>query len=118
MTTQEVADRFYELSQQGNWPQILDELFGENAESIEPKGSPGLQTVAGLDNIRKKGKEWEQMVEQVHGGYCSKPLVAGNYFTCIMGVDCTFKGQGRQSMDEVAVYKVDNGKIVSEQFFY
>lgn len=118
MTTQAVADRFYELSQQGNWNQIQDELFSVNAKSIEPEGAQGLKTVSGLDKIREKGKAWEGMIEQTHGGYCSKPLVAGNYFTCTMGADVTFKGQGRQTMDEVAVYKVENGKIVSEQFFF
>ena len=28
------------------------------------------------------------------------------------------KGMGRNVMSEIAVYKVDNGKIVSEQFIY
>ncbi|HEX3768939.1 MAG TPA: SnoaL-like domain-containing protein [Puia sp.] len=27
------------------------------------------------------------------------------------------KGQGRMQMDEICVYQVENGKIVSEQFF-
>jgi hypothetical protein len=96
MTTQEVANRFYELAQQGNWNQIQDELYSSDAKSIEPEGAQGLKTVAGLDKIKEKGKEWGEMVEQTHGGYCSKPLVAGSHFTCVMGVDATFKGQGRQ----------------------
>ena len=118
MTTQEVANRFDELAQQGNWHQILDELFSADAKSIEPEGAPGLKSVTGLDQIRQKGKEWEQMIEETHGGYCSKSLVAGNYFTCAMGVEATFKGRGRQKLDEIALYKVENGKIVSEQFFF
>jgi hypothetical protein len=35
-----------------------------------------------------------------------------------MGMDETFKGMGRNKMDEIAVYEVRDGKIVKEQFFY
>jgi hypothetical protein len=118
MTTQEVANRFYELAQQGNWEQIQDELFSQNASSIEPAHSQGLKSVSGMENIKGKGAEWSAMIEEIHGGYCNAPQVAGNHFTCTMGVDVTMKGQGRINMDEVAVYEIQNGKIVKEQFFY
>ena len=35
MTTQQVADRFNELSQAGQWDKIQDELFAENATSVD-----------------------------------------------------------------------------------
>jgi hypothetical protein len=54
MTTQDVANRFNELAQSGQWDQIQNELFAGNAESIEPANSPGLQSVKGLDAIMKK----------------------------------------------------------------
>lgn len=117
MNTTEVAGRFHELAQQGNWDQILNELFSEDAESIEPPGSEGLPTVRGLDKIEEKGKLWASMIEEVHGGYSNEPQVAGNYFVCTMGIDVTMKGQPRSKMDEVALYEVKNGKIVKEQFF-
>lgn len=118
LTTDQVAKRFYELAQSGKWYEIQDELFDQNAKSIEPSGSDGLQTVTGLDAIRKKGKDWEAMIEEVHGGYCNEPQVGGNYFACSMGVDMTMKGQPRSKMDEIALYEVRDGKIISEQFFY
>ena len=117
MTTQEVADRFNELAQQGQFEQVLEELFSQDAVSIEPAHAP-WQTVHGLDAIKEKGKIWHDMTEEMHGGYTSAPLVAGNFFTCTMGMDVTIKGQGRMKMDEVAVYEVKDGKIVSEQFFF
>ena len=55
MTTQQVADRFNELAQTGQFDKIQEELYAEDAESIEPKDSPGLQSVKGIDAIRKKG---------------------------------------------------------------
>jgi len=118
MTTQEIADRFYELSEQGNWMQIQEELFADDAASIEPPNSPGLQSVEGKQAIKQKGEMFQEMVEEMHGGYSSKPLVAGNYFSVAMGMDVTMKGAGRSKMDEIAVYEVKDGKIVKEQFFY
>jgi len=117
MTTHEVAKRFFELAQQGKWNQIQDELFSDDAKSIEPEGDEGLPSVQGIDKIREKGKLFEDAVVEVHDGYCNEPQVAGKYFVCTMGLDATMKGQGRQKMDEVALYEVRNGKIISEQFF-
>lgn len=118
MTTEQVAKRFYELGQQGNWDKILDELYSPDAKSIEPAHSQGLQSAEGFAQIREKGKQWGAMIEETHGGYCEEPQVAGNFFSCAMGVDATMKGQGRVKMDEIAVYEVKDGKIMSEQFFY
>ncbi len=118
MSTQEVANRFHELAQSGQWNVIQDELFAENAVSNEPPGSQGLQSAEGLEAIRQKGKQFGEMVEEMHGGYTSEPQVAGRYFSVAMGMDCTMKGMGRQKMDEIALYEVKDGKIVREQFFY
>jgi len=118
MTTQEVANRFHELAQTGQWDKIQSELFADNAVSIEPPGSQGMQSVEGIEAIRKKGEQFNQMVEEMHGGYSTEPVVAGNYFSVAMGMDTTLKGMGRMKMNEIAVYEVKDGKIVKEQFFY
>jgi len=117
MTTQEVADRFDELAQQGKFDEIQEELFDENVKSVEPSHS-NWQTVQGLDKVREKAKQWQDMVEEMHGGYTNKAQVAGNFFVCTMGMDVTIKGQPRMKVDEVAVYEVKDGKIVLEQFFF
>ena len=118
LTTTEVAARFNELAKEGNWNKIQDELFAENAASIEPPGAMGMQSVQGLSAIRQKGKQFEETVEEMHGGYSSDPLVTGNHFAVAMGMDVTMKGAGRVKMDEIALYEVKDGKIVKEQFFY
>lgn len=118
MTTQEVANRFNELAQTGQWEQIHSELFADNAVSIEPPASQGMQSVEGLPAIKEKGKRFSEMVEEMHGGYSTPPVVGGRFFSVAMGMDCTMKGMGRQKMDEIAVYEVKDGKIVKEQFFY
>jgi hypothetical protein len=118
MTTQEVANRYNELSQTGQWDKIQDELFADNAVSIEPPSSPGMQSVEGIAAIKEKGKRFGEMVEEMHGGYTTAPVIGGRFFSVGMGMDCTMKGMGRQKMDEVALYEVKDGKIVREQFFY
>jgi ketosteroid isomerase-like protein len=118
MTTQDVANRFNELAQTGQWDKIQDELYADNAVSIEPAQSQGLQTAEGIAAIKEKGKKFGEAVEEMHGGYSNAPQVAGNHFSLVMGMDATMKGMGRVKMDEIAVYEVKDGKIVKEQFFY
>ena len=118
MTTKDVAARLHELFQENKWTEAQQELFSDDAESIEPKDSQGMQSVKGIDAIRKKGEDFNNMVEEVHGGWVSEPIVAGKYIAVAMGMDCTYKGMGRQKMDEIVLYEVKDGKIVKEQFFY
>ncbi|TMI68430.1 MAG: nuclear transport factor 2 family protein [Bacteroidetes bacterium] len=118
MTTQEVADRLSQLIKENKWKEAQEELFSQDAVSVEPPHAQGLQTVQGLDAIKKKGEEFNQMVEEVHGGWAGEPIVAGNYIAVAMGMDVTMKGMGRSKMDEIALYEVKDGKIVKEQFFY
>jgi hypothetical protein len=120
MTTQEIAARFDELAQTGQWGQIVDELFADDAESIEPaSGEAGmLPSVKGKEAMKKKGEEFNAQMEEFHSAYCTPAVIGGNHFSVAMGMEVTMKGAGRIKMDEICVYKVENGKIVKEQFFY
>ena len=118
MTTQEVANRMSELFKENKWNEVQEELFAENAVSIEPSTSQGMKTVEGLAAIKKKGEDFNNMMEEMHGGYVSDLVVGGNFISCAMGMDATMKGMARMKMDEIAVYEVKDGKIVREQFFY
>ena len=120
MTTQEVANRFQELANDGKFDVIQDELFSANAESVEPASglAMGMTNAKGLAAIKEKGKKFNEQVEEMHGGYSSVPVVGGEYFSVAMGMDVTMKGAGRVNMDEIAVYEVKDGKITKEQFFY
>lgn len=118
MTTQEVANRMHELFKENKWDVVQSELFAADADSIEPANSKGLSNVKGLEAIKMKGEMFNSMVEEMHGGWVSEPLVAGNFISFGMGMDVTMKGAGRSKMDEIAVYEVKDGKIVKEQFFF
>lgn len=118
MTTQEVANAFNELAQTGKWDKIVETLYHQDCESIEPPHAQGLVSVKGIEAIKVKGEQFNQMIEAVHGGYSSTPVVGGNHFSLSMGMDVTFKEQGRTQIDEICVYEVKDGKIIKEQFFY
>jgi ketosteroid isomerase-like protein len=117
MMTSQIADRLVELCRQGQFEQAQTELFADDAVSIEPDGAP-VEVAEGLDAIHEKGREFMRDVEVVHGIVVSEPIVAGSFFTVAMALDTTMKGRGRVSMEELCVYEVDDGKIISEQFFY
>lgn len=117
MTTREVATRFHTYMQQGAFDKIYSELYSQDATSEEPPGSDWPKA-KGIKEIHEKGKKWNDMVEAMHGGSTAEPVVAGNYFTCYMTMDFTRKDGQRINMEEIGLYKVENGKIVSEQFFY
>ncbi|GAA4730724.1 nuclear transport factor 2 family protein [Flavisolibacter ginsenosidimutans] len=118
LTTQEVAARFNELAKEGRFDVIQEELFSPDVVSIEPTGG-NLPNAEGIAAIKKKGEDFNAMIEEMHGGWCSEPVIGGNFFSVAMGMECTMKGSPeRMKMDEVAVYEVKNGKIVKEQFFF
>src|SRR5262245_22864832 len=92
MTTQEVANRMNELFKENKWVEVQAELFADDAESIEPAHSPGLKSVKGKAGIKQKGESFNEMIEEMHGGWCSEPLVGGNFISFAMGMDVTMKG--------------------------
>lgn len=118
MTTQEVADKFYEMGRANQWDKIQDELYSDDAESIEPPHAGMLQNAKGREALKKKSQDFNNAIEEMYGGWCSKPVVGGKYFSVSMGMDVKMKGMDRMNMDEVAVYEVKDGKIVKEQFFF
>ena len=85
--------------------------------SREPKGAM-VEYLEGKEAVIQKGIQFNEMVEEFHGFETSEPIVAGNHFSVRMKMDVTFKGAPRSSMEEIALYEVKEGKIVSEQFFY
>lgn len=117
MDIQEIATKLVEHCRNGKWAAAHDELYAENTVSIEPEGAPNQRT-EGLDAIRKKGEEFDKMVEKVHSVEISEPLIADRFITFTTTMTADFVGMGKITMDEVSVYEVKDGKIVTEQFFY
>ncbi len=118
MTTHEVAFRFNELAQQEKWFDIQEELFADDVKSIEPIDSPYMSYAEGKANVRKKGEDFVKKIEVFHGATTSEPSVGGNYFAVGREMEITLQEFGRIQINQVMLYEVRNGRIVSEQFFY
>jgi len=117
MTTQDVANRLVSLCREGKVLEAGEELYADNIISLEPNSlqSPRLE---GKKAVREKGNQFAAMIEATHGGHISDPIVAGDYFSIAWLMDVTMKGQGRTKMEEIATYKVKDGKIEWKQFLY
>lgn len=117
MSTQKVANRLVELMRQGDGMTAINELYADNIISKEMPGFPE-EITKGKEAVTQKSIKWFNNVQEFHKGEISDPQIAGNHFSCTMNFDITFKDSGRQQMEEICVYEVNDGKIVNEQFFY
>lgn len=118
LTTQQVADRFYELALQEKWFEIQEELFADNVQSVEPRNSPYMQNASGKANVYQKGQGFVQRIQAVHQVSTSPLIVAANHFTVGRTMDITVEGHGRIHINQIMLYEVRDGKIILEQFFY
>jgi hypothetical protein len=117
MTTLEIAARLAEYCRKGEFEAAQKALYAQDAISIEPQATPDFEKeTKGLKAILEKGKKFDAMVENNHGIKISEPVIAGNSFAFSLQMDVTMKGQGRMDMTELCIYKVKDGKIISEEF--
>lgn len=119
MTTQQVADTLVKLCSAGKFMEATEELYSPDIVSMEAAAPPGgSRESKGLAAVKAKG-EWWGANHEIHSAVVEGPLVAGAHFAVVFKLDVTFKPEKKRfTMEEVAVYKVEGGKIVYEEFFY
>ena len=119
MTTQELADRLLALCRAGQFEQAQRELYAPTAVSIESDMVPDdMRVVRGLEAILAKGQRFRQSVAQWHQVLVGDPIVAGRHVALRIYLDVSYADGSRATTDEVAVYTVEDGHIVQEEFFY
>lgn len=98
----------------------VDEIYAENAESVEAVVPPGrdVRIARGRGAIKGKREDWVATHDvhklDVDGPYVHPP----NRFGVRFEAEVTQKATGRQmTLREIAVYTVEEGKIVREEFF-
>ncbi|WP_281081167.1 nuclear transport factor 2 family protein [Variovorax sp. UC122_21] len=118
MDTMEIANTLVELCRQGAYEEALA-LYASDAVSVEAGGPPDMaREVRGIEAIRGKG-EWWTSNHEVHGMIVAGPWPHDDRFIVGFRIDATFKTSGeRFTMEEMALYTVEDGKIVREEFFY
>lgn len=119
MTTQQVADTLVKLCSHGQFHEAIASLYSPDIISMEAGAPPGASREAkGLAAVQAKSVHWTTQHE-IHSAKIEGPLVAGAFFTVTFKMDFTLKSENKRfTMEEVAVYKVADGKIVYEEFFY
>jgi len=118
MNTQQVANKLWKYCKEGKWAQAQKELYSKDVWSQEPVGS-SPRMVKGMKGIKQKGDWWHKNIK-VWDMNASKPTVAGNWITMKFQMETQNKAKGspRIKSEEIALYNVKEGKIISEQFFY
>jgi hypothetical protein len=120
MTTQQLADKIVELNRTGKGMEGYA-YFADHAEANERGAQPmgDMPTsFKGKEAIIAASQAWMDGVEEMHGGEVSDALVAGNTFAIRMMMDVTMKGQERMQMEEICVYRVEDGMITLAEYFY
>lgn len=117
MTTKEIADRLVDLLRQGQFMTVYDELFHTDAHHIEPQ-SEHFADVKGVAAIKAKDATMGENIAGVAGMEVGDAIVSKDYIALPYKMTVTLKDGAKWPVDELIVYKVENGKIMSEQFFY
>lgn len=111
----QIAERLIKLCSEQKFVEAYRELFGEEAESIDPL-YPIMPPARGLITLIEREKQFLAKA-QIHNITMSEPLITGSHFAVKLSMDFTHEERGRISMEELCVYHVKNGKIMSQQFF-
>ncbi|MFX0541633.1 SnoaL-like domain-containing protein [Roseovarius sp. S4756] len=111
---------FVQAMQDGRGIEHVDELYAENAESVEAVIPPGrdVRIAKGRGAIKAKREDWSSTHEihkiEADGPYVHPP----NRFAVRFDAEVTQKETGKKmNLREIAVYTVENRKIVREEFF-
>lgn len=118
MDTRTVALRLVELTSTGQDAKALDELYADSIVSVEVMSDPEADAQAweGIDAVREKHAWWDG-VATVHSVEVDGPFAGSGSEVFVVGftMDVTMDGE-RNSMREVGVFTVDQGKIIKEVY--
>lgn len=117
MSNQALAQKLHKAINETDLATIHNELFAENVESIEPQFE-AIPHAKGIAQVKEKANMFGDSIKELHSKILSEPLVSGNHISIGMSFDATLKDGNRMQLSELIVYKVADGKIVSEQIFY
>jgi hypothetical protein len=119
MDTKQVGEKLVQLCQQGKNMEAIETLYSPDIVSVEAMSSPGMPAeMRGMAAIKGKN-EWWFNAHELHSASCEGPYPNGDRFVVRFLFDVTNKeSKQRIHMEEMALYTVNDGKIVREEFFY
>lgn len=115
MKAAEIGKKLVELIRAEDYGTIYGTLYSPNVQSVEASG----ESYDGMAAIEKKNAWWEENFE-THSTSVEGPFPHGDgTFGLIFEMDVTEKAKNfRFQMKELAIYDVEDGKVVRERFFY
>jgi ketosteroid isomerase-like protein len=112
-STAEIAADLVALCKENRNEEAIARHYSPDIVSIEAAGDP--KATRGIDGVHGKMQWWRSAVT-VHTHDVHGPWVHDDHFIARFVIDATIDGQ-RMPMDELALYRVHDGKIVEERFF-
>lgn len=111
----QIADRLVALCREQKFVDAYSELYSEDAESTDPiyANQPPSK---GLINLIEREKQFLAKA-QINNITVSEPMIAGSHFAITLNMEFIHEDRGLVNTTELCVYRVKDGKIVSQQFF-
>ena len=114
MTTRELADRIVAMCRERKFVEVVKAHYAEDVVSRDNCEEPRV----GFEAVLADNERWEDDNE-VHSFEVPACYVDGDTFVLEMVADFTNKPSGREiHFDEIGVYTVRKGKVVSTRFYY
>lgn len=119
MTTQEIADQLVSKLKAGDFMGAYDLFDQEKAKHYEPK-SPvvSFRNLTGIQAIKEKDQAMASGIAKVSLPEIDQVTVKSNVIALNYKMALELKDGNALNLDEVIVYEVENGKIISENIFY
>ena len=119
MNAKEIGTKLVELCKAGKSHECHETLYSPDIVSVEAFAPPGQSVESrGLKAVMAKSAWWADN-HTVHSAVCDGPFPNGDRFIVRFTYDITFKPTNtRKQMDEAALFTVQDGKIVREEFYY
>jgi len=121
MKYKEIADKCIDLWNQVKFREVYETYYSDDAVKVEPiNWEEHSHEVVGQQAIADHEEWlWEEWVEVNGIRIAEGPFLGANGFSVIIESDFTIRDTGdRHVFREVAIYTVENNKIVREEFFY
>ncbi len=116
MTNLERLQDLYDRMSQGQMNEAFEDYYAENVQVVEANG----EVREGKAAQRAALEQWQGMIKEMHGIGNGQPM--SNEEAGVTSIeswfDATFQDGNRVKMEEVAVQKWQEGKIVHERFYY
>lgn len=114
MDTKTIATELVALCNAGQNMTVVEKYYSPDIVSHEV--NEPMKLTRGIEGVRGKANWWFEN-HDVHSRETRGPWINGDTFVVEHTYDITFKPTGaRNTMNETAIYRVENGKIVEEHF--